>query len=234
MLLTRQSPLDSLAADAATLGVTLDAEQIELLRRYGLLIRKWNERINLVSRKDIDRLENRHFVDSLAAVPLIAESGAERREERSAATPGAGRRVLDIGSGAGLPGIPMAIALPDVEFVLCDRMARRCRFLTQAKQHLELENVAIVAGDAVDLENGPFNTVTARAVAPADTIWGWVENLLTVTGQLLVFSSTSDEVSGSSAGEIGYDIPYRVTYHRYLIPGLDQVHTLMQMERPAQ
>ena len=82
--------------------------------------------MNLVSRRDMVRLDSRHLLDSLAAIPYVR-----------------GRTLLDVGTGPGLPGIPLAIAQPDVSVTLWERMARRVRFLQMACRELDLQNVAI-------------------------------------------------------------------------------------------
>ncbi len=97
---------------------------------YGVLIEKWNRSINLVSRGDIARLDKRHLIDSLAASPYLT-----------------GETVLDVGTGPGLPGIPLAIARPTLTFTLWERMSRRVRFLQLVCRELGLNNVEVVECD---------------------------------------------------------------------------------------
>ena len=111
---------------ARTLGVELDPTSITRLLNYTRLLERWNGAFNLVSRKDIDRLVARHLLDSLSVLPLLR-----------------GPRVMDLGSGAGLPGIPLAIACPDLSFTLVDRSDRKARFLTQVIGELDLSNVFV-------------------------------------------------------------------------------------------
>lgn len=110
----------------AELGLTLTTEQIDLLIRYAALLRKWNRSFNLVSEADLAELESRHLLDSLAISAYLQ-----------------GDTVLDIGTGAGLPGIPLAIANPDRHFVLLDSNGKKTRFLFQARTDLALGNVDI-------------------------------------------------------------------------------------------
>ena len=208
ILRKREKALDKLQQNAQNLGVFLEKTQCEKLRVLAALIRKWNAHINLVSRQDIDRLEDRHILDSLAAVPFLP-SGA----------------CLDIGSGAGLPGLVFAIANPQHAHTLCERMSRRCRFLKTAVQEMALDNVEVLEGDVAAITDRRFAAITARAVASPDVIWSWAEPRLESDGAALVFASTKEDVA-----DISYDIPCRVTYHRYHLPGIGQTHTLMQME----
>ena len=197
---------------AQDLGVSLDPEQIDQLTAFAELIRKWNAKVNLVSRQDIERLENRHLLDSLAAAPHL-NVGTH----------------LDIGSGAGLPGVVLAIARPEYKFLLCERMARRCRFLQTVVQTLGLKNVDIVEASVESISEQTFDGITARAVAKPNVIWDWVSHLLADSGSIINFLSTQLSVE-EEIDDLGYDIPCKVTYHRYQLPGIDQAHTLMKME----
>ena len=107
---------ETLLTAASTLGLALTPFQVGLLARYADLVRDWNRRVNLVSRRDADRILEYHVVDSLASARLCEP----------------GSRVADIGTGAGLPGIPLAIARPDLSVVLVESSGNRCRFLWHA------------------------------------------------------------------------------------------------------
>ena len=122
------------------------------LIHYLHLLNKWNKAFNLSGVTSISDMLAWHLLDSLAVMPHIR-----------------GSRILDIGSGAGLPGIPLAIALPDTKFVLLDSNGKKTRFLFQAKLALELDNIEIV-NERVDAylqkeEAGEFSLVTCRAFA---------------------------------------------------------------------
>ncbi len=163
------------------LGLAADARQLQQLVDFSALVRKWNKAFNLVSRQDIDRLVSRHVVDSLSVAPLLEEVEGT---------------ILDLGSGAGFPGVPLAILYPQRSFHLCDRMARRTRFLQQAITALQLANVEVLASDAAALPgNGQYGVVLARAVATVDMLWAMVEDMLTDAGRLIVFRSTQPEAA---------------------------------------
>ena len=157
----------------------MDALQAEQLATYGSLIEKWNRAINLVSRADVARLDARHLIDSLAASPLLT-----------------GKAVLDVGTGAGLPGIPLAIAEPAKLFTLWERMSRRVRFLQMACRELGLTNVAVVECDLAktnDLQPTSFDHIVVRAVAPMVELWPALRGHLAKQGSLIVYSHTSSQ-----------------------------------------
>ena len=147
---------------------------------YGVLIEKWNRSINLVSRGDIARLDKRHLIDSLAASPYLT-----------------GETVLDVGTGPGLPGIPLAIARPTLTFTLWERMSRRVRFLQLVCRELGLNNVEVVECDldkTAHLKPLRFDHIVARAVAPMEQLWHSLQSHLTKNGSLIVYSHTSTQL----------------------------------------
>ena len=163
------------------MGLSLADAQFERLQSYIRLLEKWNRQINLISRSDIARLIERHILDSLSALHLL-DTGP----------------VLDVGSGAGLPGIPLAIACEDLEFMLCERMQRRTRFLHQVCMQLPLTNVQVSAEDIDGWPGeGKFKTVVARAVAPADVLWPRIAPHLADDGSMLVYAATREDASTS-------------------------------------
>jgi 16S rRNA (guanine527-N7)-methyltransferase len=115
-----------LAAGVAALGLALpDGAEAKLLA-YLALLDKWNRVYNLTAVRDAERMVSHHLLDSLAAVPYFGE--------------GANDAVLDVGSGGGLPGIPLAIARPELQVTLIDSIAKKTAFLLQAKAELGLDN----------------------------------------------------------------------------------------------
>jgi 16S rRNA (guanine527-N7)-methyltransferase len=138
-----------LAAGLDELKLPLPSTAVERLLAFQALLAKWNRVYNLVADADPDILLRRHLLDSLAAVPYIS-----------------GPRVIDVGTGAGLPGIPLAIALPEVQFTLLDAIAKKTRFVRQVVQELGLKNVDVVHSrvEPFQPETG-FDTVITRAYA---------------------------------------------------------------------
>ncbi len=136
-----------LVAGAKVLGVELDQQTTDKLMAYIALLAKWNKVYNLTAIDDPQRMVSHHLLDCLAIVPYVN-----------------GNRVLDIGSGAGLPGIPLAITYPDKKFVLLDSNGKKTRFLAQVVAELELKNVEVVNARVEKYSSAAlFDTITARA-----------------------------------------------------------------------
>ena len=155
--------------------MNLDTRARMRLEAFGELVRHWNRTHNLVSRRDADRLETRHIADSLTLVPWVE-----------------GARLADVGSGAGFPGIPLAIAGPHWWVALVERSERKARFLRQALIELDIENAEVVLEDARRFDpREPFDTVTVRAVAKPAEAWEIVRHLLRPKGCALLQSSAS-------------------------------------------
>ncbi|VXC57190.1 methyltransferase, SAM-dependent methyltransferase, glucose-inhibited cell-division protein [Burkholderia sp. 8Y] len=141
---------------ATELGVVLSAEQKQKLLDYVALLGKWNAVYNLTAIRDPKQMLIQHILDSLAIVPAVAS--------RRAST------VLDVGSGGGLPGIMLAIALPDVHVTLNDIVHKKTAFQSQAKAQLGLSNLSVVTGRVEALQPGvevanKFDVIVSRAFA---------------------------------------------------------------------
>ena len=152
-----------------------DAEMEPRLRSYEALLRAHAPRLGLLSSKDLDRVWERHILDSLRAVPCLAGSGLQ---------------VFDLGSGAGLPGVPVAIARHDVQVLLIEPKARRAAFLELVVERLGLSNATVHVG-AANSVGGRADVVLIRAVAVPAEAWRMAEPLLAVSGRVLYFAGRS-------------------------------------------
>lgn len=128
------------------------------------LYAEWNGKINVISRKDIDKLYEHHILHSLAILSYWQQREAELD----------GAKVLDLGTGGGFPGIPLAFSLPETQFTLCDSIGKKIKVAQAVADALELKNVTCVNARVESLE-GEFDYVVSRAVAPLETLWGWVK-----------------------------------------------------------
>jgi 16S rRNA (guanine527-N7)-methyltransferase len=135
-----------------------------VLEKYLDELERWNPRFGLVKYADRRELVVKHVLDSLAGVKAVRE--ALEKAGVSSARP-AGASVLDVGSGAGFPGIPLAAAMPSVSFTLLERMARRVSFLKTCAVLLGLPRLRVVQADVCDAD-GDYDVVTFRAVAPLE------------------------------------------------------------------
>lgn len=142
---------DDIAHRLGAAGVMLPAAQIAQLAQFVALLERWNRVYNLTGPiRDLGEVVDRHLVESLALRPLLH-----------------GERIADVGTGAGLPGLPLAIAEPARRFTLIDSRAKRVRFLRHVILELKLANTEVAHGRAELLRpERPFDTVLARAVAP--------------------------------------------------------------------
>jgi 16S rRNA (guanine527-N7)-methyltransferase len=160
---------DILTAGLDALPLTLTETQIEQLLAFIKLLAKWNKAYNLTAIRKLEDMVSLHLLDSLAILPHIQ-----------------GQRVIDIGTGAGLPGIPLAICLPDLQFVLLDSNAKKTRFVQQAILELKLNNARVHHSRVEDYqpERG-FDTVTTRAFASLPVIIDLTSHLLAENGVVL-------------------------------------------------
>jgi 16S rRNA (guanine527-N7)-methyltransferase len=133
----------------------------DLLERYLAELNRWNAKFGFVKATP-DELVVKHALDSIAGAVAVAGLCAEVEEGAAG-----GGRVLDVGSGAGFPGIPLAIALPRVRFTLLERSGRKCAFLENCRALLGLANVTVLAAD-LSAAMGAYDVITFRAVAPLD------------------------------------------------------------------
>lgn len=169
---------------AAAAAGPVFGERFELISRYVDILASRGIDWGLIGPREADRLWERHVLNSAALTQLV----------------GRGARVIDIGSGAGLPGIPLAIARLDLSVVLLEPLLRRATFLTEVVEELGLAGrVDVIRGRAED-QRGLFDVVTARAVAPLAKLIGWTKHLLAPSGELLALkgSSATEEVAAAS------------------------------------
>ena len=131
------------------------------------LWREWNAKINVISRKDEDNIYAHHILHSLAILAYL-EQGTVAPERQAPVT------ILDLGTGGGFPGIPLAIAMPEAQFTLCDSIGKKVRVAQAVADGLGLQNVQCVNARAESLA-GPFDWVVSRAVTSLDNFYPWVK-----------------------------------------------------------
>ena len=147
-------------------GITLEQQrQFEMLTP---LYEDWNSKINVVSRKDIDKLQLHHVLHSLAIAKFV--------DMAELFTPGT--KVMDVGTGGGFPGIPLAIMYPDVEFLLVDSIGKKIKVVTEVAQALGLKNVRAVKARAEEIDE-KFDFIVSRAVTDLGNFLPWVKNKYT-------------------------------------------------------
>jgi 16S rRNA (guanine527-N7)-methyltransferase len=136
-------------------------EQLEKLRELEALYLEWNNRINVISRKDMEHFYERHVLHSLGIAKVIQF------------TPGA--QVIDVGTGGGFPGIPLAILFPETEFLLVDSIGKKIKVVQKVAEAVGIRNVEAIQARAEDVK-GKFDFVVSRAVTALPDFTKWVEN----------------------------------------------------------
>jgi 16S rRNA (guanine527-N7)-methyltransferase len=138
--------------------------QLQQLQALEELYKDWNSKINVISRKDEDSLYVKHILHSLSIAAVF-----DLRE---------GMNVLDLGTGGGFPGIPLAIFFPNVNFYLADSIGKKIKVVQAISDSIGLKNVTAHHTRAEDIKNKKFDTVVSRAVAPLGDLWKWSKPLL--------------------------------------------------------
>jgi 16S rRNA (guanine527-N7)-methyltransferase len=166
----RNMTLDELKRIANSNGLSLSGDQLEKLGAYAVMLTEWNAKVNLISRKDEENILSKHILHSLVLV----------MPKFSSLTVGA--KVFDLGTGGGLPGIPMKIARPDLEITLCDSITKKVTAASDMIARLELKNMHAIVGRAEDIAKSSgmsrsFDAIVSRAVAPLDELAVWSKGL---------------------------------------------------------
>ncbi len=171
------------------LGVEAAAERVARIEFYLSELGRWNARYGFV-KADADELVSLHLLDALAGLPLL-----------TALVPPGGF-ILDVGTGAGFPGFPLAVFLPDRRFTLCERKARERAFLSGTVALLKLGQVA-VADDLARLPAGRFDAVTFRAVTSLADMYALVRRLLAPRGVLFSYKGKREKIEAEIAALAG-------------------------------
>ena len=212
----RDSLRRRLVAGLSTLTLTLDDAAIERLLDYVELLERWNGAYNLTAVRDPAEMVTRHLLDSLAIAPHVT-----------------GATLADLGSGAGLPGIPLAIAAPERGVLLVDSNGKKARFLREAVRKLALAKTR-VAESRVENVEGTFDCITARAFASLGDMLAWGGHLLASNGRWLALKGRfpDDELAGIPEA---FDVEKTIELN---VPGLDAERHLVILKRkvvvPAQ
>ena len=152
---------EELSRGAEALGVKLSEVQHSQLLAYLALLIKWNKAYNLTAVRNPDEMVSRHLLDSLSVVPFVQ-----------------GDRWLDVGSGGGMPGIPLAIMFPEMKISLLDSNGKKTRFQTQVKLELKLDNVEVIHSRAESFHPElPFTGIVSRAFSSLEDFTGWTRHM---------------------------------------------------------
>ena len=167
---------ESLMAGAKQLGVSLNADQYQQLEGYLTLLKKWNRVYNLTAVTDADQMVKYHLLDSLVLLPYLQNSQSDLHP----------LRIADVGSGAGLPGIVLAIVFPHHQYYLLDSNGKKTRFLTQVKIELGLDNCTIIHDRSEKYEPPvKFDLLVSRAFATLKNFIDSTKDLIKPGGHII-------------------------------------------------
>ena len=219
---TTQAFRPTLLSAAEQLGVALTDAQADALLCYLDLIQKWTKVYNLTAVRDPKEMLTHHLLDSLAAVPPLRRALAQRDLPA-----GQGARVLDVGAGAGLPGVVIAICCPEVDVSCVDTVAKKAAFIQQVAVSLKLPNLRGVHARVENLE-GPFDVVTSRAFASLVDFTTWSRQALGPQSVWLAMKGKhpAEEIAALPASVQVFHV------EPLAVPGLDAERCIVWM-RPA-
>ena len=181
----------NLESSLRKLNVQLNANQQQQLCDYLDLLHKWNKAINLSAIRELPKMLTHHLLDSLSIIPYID-----------------GATVLDIGSGGGLPGIPVAISLPECQVTLLDSRSKKTRFLEHAKMALALKNVHVIQQRLADLyAERLFDVIVVRAVGPIDELLPDCQRLANKNAKLIYMTGVKPTAMPKNSKLIKLDVP---------------------------
>nr|WP_217435545.1 16S rRNA (guanine(527)-N(7))-methyltransferase RsmG [Cupriavidus gilardii] len=212
----------------AAIGLPLDDGRIETLLAYLALLRKWNATYNLTAIRHPDEMLTHHLLDSLAAVPALAEAAM-----RPEVVPAARGRVLDVGSGGGMPGLPLAIACPDVSVLMVDIVQKKTAFLTQCRAQLRLGNAAAHWGPVEKLDDADgFAVITSRAFAELTDFVTLAGHLLAPGGRMIAMKGVYPHAELERMEQAGLMSAWQVeAVPQLAVPELDAQRHLVVLSR---
>jgi 16S rRNA (guanine527-N7)-methyltransferase len=178
-----------LRAQARSIGVGLDPSQASRLIRFEQLLADRAIPLGVVSRSDATRIRDRHILDSLRAVPVVEGSDL----------------AADLGSGAGLPGVVVAITLPRLRMLLVERRPRRAALLELAVEELAVSNTTVFAGRVAEVP-GRVDVALARGFAPLDEAWAQARGILGPGGRLVYFAGARTTIPAAPDGSVILDV----------------------------
>lgn len=201
----------TLRAGATSFGIALDDAAAQKLLRLLDELDDWNQRMNLTAIRVREQQITKHLLDSLAVQPYLL-----------------GERVLDVGTGAGFPGLPLALVNPERQFTLLDSVAKKLRFVNHAAAALGLTNVTTVHSRAEDYRpKERFDVVISRAVGQIESFVQWAGHLCVGDGRLLAMKGRYPEAELQHIPS-GWKLAHA---HRLTIPGLDEERHLVEICR---
>lgn len=187
--------LSILADGARELGIELSKQQLERFERYYEILTDWAQRISLTTVRDLEGIQRRHFLESAALIPVLEQEGFPIRE----------RSLIDVGSGTGVPGIPLKIIEPSIQLTLVEAKHRKAEFLSALLPELGLGDVTVVSKRAEVVARDPqhreqYDMAVAKALAPLRTLAELTLPFVRMGGLVIAPKGRDGETEASEAG----------------------------------
>ncbi len=209
---------------ARRLNITINAQQTAQYLDYVRLLRHWNEKINLTAVVDDEGIAVRHLLDSLTLLPCLTANSAPLK-------------LIDVGTGAGFPGIPLKIQRPDLEVLLLDSLGKRVKFLQNVIETLGLSGISARHGRAEDVAQTPefrekFDIATARAVASLPVLCEYCLPFVRVGGVFLAMKGKTEDwsVANHAIKVLGGELS---DVREFDLPGTDMKRTILTIRKTA-
>ena len=194
-------PLETIASILAPFRISLSEAQLTAIQRYLSLLLSWNRAMNLTAIDDPAEILARHFGESLFAVSFLDLNPS---------------RLADVGTGPGFPGLPLKIAVPEMRLTLIEANLKKCAFLTEVSQRLELAGVEIVKGrfqEAVSRDR-KFEFVCSRALGSFSEFLPWARAALSPGGEIVLWLGTDDSLRLARHKEFAWEAPVPIPESR--------------------
>ena len=202
-----KAPGDCIARGLSELGLPTDDARLAALSTFLDLLIRWNRTYNLTAIREPSQMVTHHLLDSLAILPHIS-----------------GRVALDVGTGAGLPGLPLALYSPDMRWTLVDTNGKKTRFVTQAAAEMGLANVTVVQARVEEIETTDHDLIVTRAFASLPDTVRMLGHLLTPGTRLLAMKAGDQDVLPEGAFSV-------VAEHRLEVPSIEAARKLVEVRR---
>ena len=199
-----------LDAGANRIGFDLDQSQLDILWRYAFMLRERNAHVNLTSIVSWEGILTLHMLDSLSVLPHLGDA----------------KRILDVGTGGGFPGIPLAVACPDREFTLIDGTQKKIRFVAECITALDIRNARALAARAENFDGRNFDIVILRAVGALDEVLHNVGRLVAPHGRVLAMKGRLPEEELAAVPRA-----WHAEVTKLLVPGLEAERHLVSLSR---